>query len=65
MSESYYFLFNNKNMSYNHGQKYLHKRQILWESIRKGLTLDLKAEKQLQNKNHTKDRALGSHPCDN
>ena len=30
--------------------------------IRKGLNLGLKAEKQLQNKNHTEDWALGIHP---
>ena len=29
------------------------------------LNLDLKAGKQLQNKNHTDDRTLGSHPRDN
>ena len=29
------------------------------------LNLGLKAEKQLQNENHTEDWALGSHPRDN
>ena len=29
------------------------------------LKLSLKAEKQLQNENHTEDSALGSHPRDN
>ena len=33
--------------------------------IRKWLILVLKAEKQLRNKNHTKDWALGCHPGDN
>ena len=33
--------------------------------IRKVLNLGLKAEKQLQNENHTEDWALGSHPRDN
>ena len=33
--------------------------------IRKVLNLCLKAEKQLQNENHTEDWALGSHPRDN
>ena len=33
--------------------------------IRKLLNLGLKAEKQLQNENHTEDWALGSHPRDN
>ena len=28
------------------------------------LNLGLKAEKQLQNKNHTEDWVLGSHHCD-
>ena len=32
---------------------------------RKVLNLGLKAEKPLQNENHTEDWALGSHPCDN
>ena len=32
---------------------------------RKMLNLSLKAEKQLQNGNHTKDWALGSHLRDN
>ena len=33
-------------------------------AIRKVLNLGLKAEKQLQNENHTEDWALGSHPRD-
>ena len=33
--------------------------------IRKVLNLAIKAEKQLQNENHTEDWALGSHPLDN
>ena len=33
--------------------------------IRKVLNLSLKAEKQLQNENHTEDWALGSDPRDN
>ena len=33
--------------------------------IRKLLILGLKAEKQLRNKNHTEDWALGCHPRDN
>ena len=33
--------------------------------IRKVINLSLKAEKQLQNENHTEDWALGSHPRDN
>ena len=33
--------------------------------IRKLLILGLKAEKQLRNKNHTEDWALGLHPRDN
>ena len=33
--------------------------------IRKVLNLGLKAEKPLQNENHTDDWALGSHPLDN
>ena len=33
--------------------------------IRKVLNLGLKAEKLLQNENHTEDWALGSHPRDN
>ena len=33
--------------------------------IRKVVNLSLKAEKQLQNENHTEDWALGSHPRDN
>ena len=40
---------------YNGGNKLLDKRQ----------NLGLKAEKQLQNENHTEDWALGSHPRDN
>ena len=32
---------------------------------RKVLNLGLKAEKELQNENHTEDWALGSHPHDN
>ena len=31
--------------------------------IRKGLILGLKAEKQLQTKNHTEDWVLCNHPC--
>ena len=33
--------------------------------IRKWLILGLKAEKQLRNRNHTEERALGCHPDDN
>ena len=33
--------------------------------IRKVLNLGFKAEKRLQNENHTEDWALGSHPRDN
>ena len=33
--------------------------------IRKLFVLELKAEKQLRNKNHTEDWVLGSHPGDN
>ena len=33
--------------------------------IRKVLNLGLKAERPLQNENHTEDWALGSHPRDN
>ena len=55
---------------YNGGNKLLDKRENWRESsiflgIRKVLNLGLKAEKQLQNENHTEDWALGSHPRDN
>ena len=52
-------------------KKYWKKRQILRKSsfffigIPKGLNLGLKAEKQLQNKNRSKDWGLGSPPRDN
>ena len=35
-------------------------RKVAYLDIRKGLNLGLKAEKQLQNENHTEDWALGS-----
>ena len=44
------------------------KRQNLRENstgTRKVLNLGLKAEKPLQNENHTEELALGSHPRDN
>ena len=49
---------------YNHGKQLMAKRQNLI-GIRKVLNLGLKAEKPLQNENHTVDWALGSHPRDN
>ena len=54
--------------------KIMRQRQILPESIyiyhflclyTKWLILGLKAEKQLRNKNHTEDWALGCHSRDN
>ena len=56
--------------NYNGGNKLLDKRKNLRESshflgLRKVLNLSVKAEKQLQNENHTEDWALGSHPRDN
>ena len=55
---------------YNPANKLIAKLQKLRESrhflgIRKVLNLSLKAEKQLQNENHTEDWALGSHPRNN
>ena len=53
----------------NGGNKLLDKRQNLlllhFLGIRKVLNLGLKAEKQLQNENHTEEWALDSHPRDN
>ena len=37
-------------------------RKLHFLGIRKVLNLGLKAEKPLQNENHTEDWALGSHP---
>ena len=57
--------------SYNGGYKLLDKRQNLRESsmfiwyTESLISLGLKAEKQLQNENHTEDWALGSHPRNN
>ena len=45
--------------------KFYRKVALLTKSIRKVLNLGIKAEKPLQNENHTEDWALGSHPCDN
>ena len=49
--------------------KFIAKRQNVRENsilgIRKALNLGLKAERPLQNENHTEDWALDSHPCDN
>ena len=39
--------------------------KYLFLGIRKVLNFGFKAEKQLQNENHTEDWALGSHPRDN
>ena len=41
------------------------KRENSISCIRKVLNLGVKAEKPLQNENHTEDWALGSHPRDN
>ena len=40
-------------------------RKYHFLGIWKVLNLGFKAEKQLQNENHTEDWALGSHPRDN
>ena len=57
-------------LKYNQGKKicgqtakFAQKYHFL--GIRKVLNLGFKAEKQLQNENHTEDWALGSHPRDN
>ena len=39
--------------------------KVAFPRYTKVLNLGLKAEKELQNENHTKDWALGSHPRDN
>ena len=52
-------------MSNINGQTAKFARKWLFLDIRKVLNLGLKAEKQLQNENHTEDWALGSPPRDN
>ena len=47
------------------GQTSKFARKLHFLGIRKVLNLGLKAEKPLQNENHTEDWALGSHPRDN
>ena len=47
------------------GQTAKFARKYHFLGIRKVLNLGFKAEKQLQNENHTEDWALGSHPRDN
>ena len=47
------------------GQTSKFARKLHFLGIRKVLNLGLKAEKPLQNENHTDDWALGSHPRDN
>ena len=47
------------------GQTSQFARKLHFLGIRKVLNLGLKAEKPLQNENHTEDWALGSHPRDN
>ena len=47
------------------GQTSKFARKLHFLGIRKVLTLGFKAEKQLQNENHTEDWALGSHQRDN
>ena len=49
----------------NNGQTSKFARKLHFLGIRKVLNLSLKAEKPLQNENHTEDWALGSHPRDN
>ena len=39
--------------------------KVAFPSYTESVNLGLKAEKQLQNENHTEDWALGSHPRDN
>ena len=47
------------------GQTAKFARKYHFLGILKVLNLGFKAEKQLQNENHTQDWALGSHPRDN
>ena len=47
------------------GQTSKFARKLHFLGIRKVLNFGLKAEKPLQNENHTEDWALGSHPRDN
>ena len=47
------------------GQTSKFARKLHFLGIRKVLNLGLKAEKPLQNENHTEDWALGNHPRDN
>ena len=47
------------------GQTSKFARKLHFLGIRKVLNLGLKAEKPLQNENHTEDWALGTHPRDN
>ena len=54
---------------YNSGKKLMAKRKkfarkLHFLGIQKVLNLGLKAEKPLQNENHTEDWPLGSHPRD-
>ena len=39
--------------------------KVAFHRYTESVKLGLKAEKQLQNENHTEDWALGSHPRDN
>ena len=72
---TYYFIFFhvyiNCNLEYLqfwqkiNGQTSKFARKLHFLGIRKVLNLCLKAEKPLQNENHTEDWALDSHPRDN
>ena len=67
IESSFFFIvyFDAAILTINNETSVKYSRKVTFLGIHKELNLCIKAEKQLQNKKHIEDWALGCPPCDN